>query len=253
MTSEKTANPLRTAVNILSPIPLVVLVGAYFTGNLTVNPIQAATQRAGDIAIIFLLLCLACSPVNTLFDVPKVLKLRRPLGLWAFYYASLHMLSYVGLDYGFNFAFFNQDNANKLYVYVGFITLTLLSVLAFTSRRWWKVKLGKNWKKLHKLVYLAGAVAVVHLALVIKGNLLDLMGDLWKPIAAGSVLTVALILRIPAVKAWVVSQRQKIRAARAPKQPFAAQPPDNLPGSATLDNSAAAGEVHGVEKALKSE
>ena len=247
MTAEKTANPLRTAVNILSPIPLVVLVGAYFTNNLTINPIQAATQRAGDIAIIFLLLCLACSPVNTLFDLPKVLKLRRPLGLWAFYYASLHMLSYVGLDYGFNFAFFNQDHADKLYVYVGLITLMLLSALAFTSRRWWKVKLGKNWKKLHKLVYLAGAVAVLHLALVIKGNLLELMGDLWKPIAAGSVLLVALILRIPAVKTRVIAQRQKVRAARVLKT----QTPSLQP--AALDHPAPAGEVRVAEKALKSE
>lgn len=247
MTAEKTANPLRTAVNILSPMPLVVLVGAYFTNNLTINPIQTATQRAGDIAIIFLLLCLACSPVNTLFDQPKVLKLRRPLGLWAFYYACIHMLSYVGLDYGFNFTFFNQDNADKPYVYVGLITLTLLSALAFTSRRWWKVKLGKNWKKLHKLVYLAGAVAVLHLALVIKGNLLELMGDLWKPIAAGSVLLAALILRIPAVKTWVIAQRQKIRAARALKtQPKSFQP-------TALDHPAPAGEVRVVEKTLKSE
>src|SRR5512145_3193115 len=102
MTAEKTANPLRTAVNILAPIPLVVLVWAYLTNRLTINPIQAANQYAGDIAIAFLLLCLACSPINTLFDLPKVLKLRRPLGLWSFYYACIHMLTYVGLDYGFD-------------------------------------------------------------------------------------------------------------------------------------------------------
>lgn len=213
MTTEKAANPLRTAVNILAPIPLVVLTWAYFTNRLTINPIQTATQYAGDIAIIFLLLCLACSPVNTLFDVPKVLKLRRPLGLWSFYYACIHMLTYVGLDYGFDFKLFNLDNSNKFYIYLGIITLTLLSALAFTSYKKWKVILGKSWKRLHKLVYLAGIVAVWHLTLVIKGDLLSLMGNIWKPLAAGGVLLLALILRIPPVKAWVIQERRKIQAA----------------------------------------
>jgi len=213
MTTEKARNPLRTAVNILAPMPLAVLTWAYFTDRLTINPIQAATQWAGDIAIIFLMLCLLCSPVNTLFDVPKVLKLRRPLGLWSFYYACVHMLSYVGLDYGFDFRLFNLDNADKPYVYLGLLTLTLLSALAFTSYKKWKVILGKGWKRLHKLVYVAGAVAVWHLSLVIKGDLLSLMGNIWKPLAAGAVLLLALTLRIPPVKAWVIQERRKIQAA----------------------------------------
>jgi sulfoxide reductase heme-binding subunit YedZ len=213
MTAEKAANPLRTAVNIIAPIPLVVLVWAYFTNRLTINPIQAATQHAGDIAIIFLMLCLACSPINTLFDVPKVLKLRRPLGLWSFYYACIHMLTYVGLDYGFDFRLFNLDNGNKFYIYLGILTLALLSALAFTSYKKWKVILGKGWKRLHKLVYLAGIVAVWHLAVVIKGDLLSLMGNIWKPLTAGAVLLLALTLRIPPVKSWVIQERRKIQAA----------------------------------------
>lgn len=213
MTAEKTANPLRTAVNILAPIPLVVLVWAYLTNRLTINPIQAANQYAGDIAIVFLLLCLACSPINTLFDLPKVLKLRRPLGLWSFYYACVHMLTYVGLDYGFDFRLFNLDNTDKPYVYLGLLTLALLSALAFTSHKKWKVILGKGWKRLHKLVYLAGIAAVWHLTLVVKGDLLSLMGNIWKPLAAAAVLLLALTLRIPPVKAWVIQERRKIQAA----------------------------------------
>lgn len=212
MTETKTANPLRLIVNILSPVPLAVVVWAYFTNHLTVNPIQTATQRLGDIAIVFLLLCLLCTPINTLFDVPKVLKLRRPLGLWSFYYASLHLLSNVGLDYGFNFDFFYRDNGNKIYIYFGMVAILILSALAFTSRRWWKIKLAKGWKRLHKWVYAAGAVAVIHLALVVKGNILRLMGNLWKPLIAAAVLIFALVLRIPPVKRWIISQRQSIQA-----------------------------------------
>lgn len=215
MTAEKKPNPLRQAVHVLAPMPLVALVIAYFTGNLTVNPIQAATQRAGDIAIIILLLELACTPVNTLFDIPMVLKLRRPLGLWAFYYACLHMLTYVGLDYGFDFDLFRLDHVNKPYILFGFITLLILSALAFTSRKWWKRKLGKNWKRLHKLVYAAGVMAVIHLALVVKGDFPALRGDIWKPLTAGVVLIFLLVLRIPAVKSSILARRQKNRAAAA--------------------------------------
>lgn len=215
MTAEKAINPLRRAIHFIAPVPLVVLAAAYFTGNLTINPIQAATQWAGDIAIIFLLLTLACSPVNTVFDIPMVLKLRRPLGLWTFYYASLHLLTYTGLDYGFNFRLFRLDNVDKPYILWGALTIAMLVPLAVTSQKWWKKKLGKAWKKLHRLVYLAGALAVVHLSLVVKGNILDLKGDLWKPLTAGSVLLVLLALRLPFVKAGIVKLRQKARVTQA--------------------------------------
>lgn len=212
-TAEK-ANPLRRALHFLAPIPLVVLAAAYFTGNLSINPIQVLNQLTGDITLIFLLLTLSCTPIHTLFDFPLILKLRRPLGLWTFYYACVHFLSYIGLDYGFNFRLFRLDNLDKAYIWVGMAALFTLAALAFTSRKWWKKTLGKNWKRLHKLVYLAGALAVLHLGLVIKGNLLDLQGDIWKPITAGIVLNVVLGLRLPFIKSWVINRRQKIQAAR---------------------------------------
>ena len=217
MSSVAANNPLRRAVHFLAPIPLFALAIAYFTGNLTINPIQAATRLSGDIAIIFLLLTLACSPVNTLFDVPRVLKLRRPLGLWTFYYASLHLLVNVGLDYRFDFRLFRLDNAGKPYILWGILTITVLTALALTSRKWWKKKLGKNWKNLHRLVYAAGATAVIHLALVVKGNLLNLQGDLWKPLTALAILIVLMVLRLPFVKAAITRSRQRRRAARGAK------------------------------------
>lgn len=215
MIAEKSGNPLRTVIHILAPIPLAALVIAYFTGNLTINPIQAATRWSGDIAIVFLLLTLACSPLNTLFDIPRVLKLRRPLGLWTFYYAALHLLTYTGLDYRFDFRLFQLDHQNKPYILWGVFTITVLVLLAFTSQRWWKKKLGKGWKKLHRLVYLAGVLGVVHLALVVKGNLIDLQGDIWKPLTAGILLLVLLVLRLPFIKTWVVNFRQNRRVSSA--------------------------------------
>jgi len=230
------ANPLRRLVHYLAPIPLVALAVAYFTDNLSINPIQVLNQLTGDIAIIFLLLTLACSPVHTLFDLPMVLKLRRPLGLWTFYYASLHFLSYIGLDYGFNFRLFRLDNISKAYVWVGMFTLLTLSALAFTSRKWWKKQLGKNWKRLHKLVYVAGALAVLHLGLVVKGNLLDLKGDIWKPFTAGIILIFLLALRVPVIKSWVIKQRQKRQAAHTLKRIGAQQPKAaSLPNAVVKD------------------
>src|SRR5574340_683404 len=234
MAPDKTPNPLRRAVHFIAPLPLILLAAAYFTGNLTINPVQAATRWAGDIAIVFLLLTLACAPLNTLFDLPMVLKLRRPLGLWTFYYASLHLLTYTGLDYGFDFRLFRLDNADKPYILWGLLTISALIPLALTSQKWWKKKLGKSWKKLHKLVYLAGIFAVVHLALVVKGNIFDLRGDLWKPLTAGSILLVLLLLRLPFVKTWIMNYRKKIKAART--LPPAGRLPVSLGENAVIDS-----------------
>jgi len=233
-------NPLRRAVHFLAPVPLVILAVVYFTGSLGINPIQVLNQLTGDITIVLLLLTLSCTPVHTLFDMPRVLKLRRPLGLWTFYYAVVHFLSYIGLDYGFNFRLFRLDNWDKAYIWVGMATLFTLAALAFTSRKWWKKTLGKNWKRLHKLVYLAGILAVVHLGLVVKGNLLDFQGDIWKPLTAGIVLLGLLVLRLPVIKSWVINRRRKFQSARILKK-IAGQEQNSIRSSTQIENNTQSG------------
>lgn len=94
---------LQMFVHIAAWIPLAVIIAAFLTGNLTANPIQAAQQRTGDTALILLGLSLACTPANTLFKFREAVKLRRPLGLYGYMYAAIHLLIFVGLDYGFDF------------------------------------------------------------------------------------------------------------------------------------------------------
>jgi sulfoxide reductase heme-binding subunit YedZ len=217
-------SPLQKAVHFLAWLPLIVLAVAYFTGNLTINPVQAAQQRTGDIAIILLLLSLACTPLNTLFGLPGLLKLRRPLGLYAFFYAGVHLLVYAGWDYSFNFTQASATLTEKRYLLAGIAALFILSLLALTSHNFWKVKMGKRWKKLHRLVYLAAGLVVLHVAWAIKGDVTRLSGDIWKPLAAGSVLALFLLARIPPIRKFLSGIRHKYtRRSSAAGHPPAGQ------------------------------
>jgi len=185
------------------------LVVDYLTGNLTVNPIQAVTQRTGDYALYFLVASLACTPLNTFFGFRKALSLRRMLGLYAFLFAALHFGTFIGLDYGLDWRLLLDEVALKRYILVGLGTLTILTLLAITSFRWWMKRLGKNWKRLHRLVYLASILVIVHFAWAVKGDLLRLQGDIWQPLLFGAIVALLLIARIPAV-------RRAVRAVRFP-------------------------------------
>lgn len=172
----------------------------YFSGGLGVNPIQAITRYTGKTALVLLVLSLACTPANTLFGARQALKIRRPLGLYAFLFAATHFFMFVGLDYLFDWELLWLDIAEKRYVWVGFTALLILLALAVTSFNWWKKHLGKNWKRLHRLAYLAGVLVVVHYAWVVKGDVLRLQGDIFQPIAFGVAVALLLLLRVPVVK-----------------------------------------------------
>jgi methionine sulfoxide reductase heme-binding subunit len=196
-------------MHILSWIPLLVLLWDYFGDNLGYYPAQQVTFRTGKLALIFLMLSLACTPLYTLSKYSPVIKLRRPLGLYAFLYASIHLLSFSGLDYQFNWAELLPYILEKRYIFVGLITFILLFLLAITSFKWWMIRLGKNWKRLHRLVYIAAPLAILHFALVVKGNLINLSGDIIQPLLFSILAAVLLILRIPPVKKAMIAQRNR--------------------------------------------
>ncbi len=182
-----------------------------WTGNLTVNPIQAATQRTGRYALTLLALSLACTPLNSLFGLRQALPARRTLGLYAFLFAAAHFTIFIWIDYDFNWEFMREEILDKNYILVGAAALTILTLLALTSFRWWQKKLGKRWKKLHRLVYLAAPLVVLHFAWARKGDLTSLRGDILQPLLFGLVIGVFLVLRIPAVKAWTGRVRHNIQ------------------------------------------
>lgn len=200
---------LQLVIHILGWLPLVWIFYDYFTGGLSVNPIQDIEQRSGRIGVYFLIATLACTPFNSLFGWPEFLKRRRALGLYAFMYISLHVLVFAGLDYGFNPSQLLALITQKLYLLVGTIALLMLIPLAVTSFDYFIRQMDRNWKRLHWLIYPAAILSVLHYALAQKGNLFALRGNIFKPFLLGIFLILLLGLRIPSVQKWVKGMRQK--------------------------------------------
>ena len=212
---------IRWAVHIAAWIPLIVLIIDALNDNLTVNPIQAATQRTGDTAIILLGLSLLCSPLSTYAGWKDAIKLRRALGLYAFMYAGIHFIIFAVVDFGLQLNFIIPEFLQKYYLWAGLPALIILVALAATSFRWMMRRMGKNWKRLHRLIYLGAILVVLHLALVIKGDFFRLGGDVWKPIVAAILIGGLLIVRIPPIRRALLSMkhlgaRAKPRSISAP-------------------------------------
>jgi methionine sulfoxide reductase heme-binding subunit len=207
---KKTALVLRIATHVGSWIPLGVLIWDYRTHHLTVNPIQAAEQRSGDIAIFLLMLCLACTPLSTVTGMSHLTQRRKALGLYAFFYASLHLFIYTVIDFGLDWPTLLGSVQEKPFIVVGLATFLILILLAATSFRWWMKKMGKNWRRLHALIYPAGVLAIVHFAWQIKGDFLRLRGDVARPLTYTVILLLLFILRIPRVRRVVSHWRQQV-------------------------------------------
>ena len=205
----KRYTPLQIAMHIYAWSVLVFLIFDFFTGNLSANPIQELEQRTGRHAITLLVLSLACTPLNTLFKWSEPLKRRRALGLYTFMYVTIHVLIYVDLDYGLAWSFIVQDVIEKPRLIVGFLAFLMLIPLAITSFDIWKKRLGKNWKRLHKTIYLIAPIVVLHYAWSKKGDLFALQGEIVRPLIYGLIVVMFLILRIPQVRKAVASLRDR--------------------------------------------
>ena len=183
----------QAAVHIAALLPLLLLIVNWTQDNLTFNPIHALELRTGKYALVLLILSLACTPLNTVFGFRQALKIRRPLGLYAFLYAGLHFLIFVGLDYQFDLFLLKEAIFEKRYALVGFAAGLILLSLAITSTRGWMKRLGKTWAKLHKFVYLAGILVVIHYVWLVKS-------DIRIPLLYGAIVLMLLIFRIPYVR-----------------------------------------------------
>ena len=203
-------NWLQIVIHIAGWIPLVLITYYFFTNNLTVNPIQDIEQRLGRVALYFLVATLAVTPLSTMTGWSGLLPRRRALGLYAFFYASLHVLVFLGLDYGFNFSQILPLLTGKLYLIIGVLAFSMLLPLAVTSFDYFIRHMGKNWKRLHWLIYPAGLIVILHYSLSLKGNLFTLKGNILQPLIWGIVIILLLILRLPALRRWISSVRRNI-------------------------------------------
>ncbi|HJQ15017.1 MAG TPA: protein-methionine-sulfoxide reductase heme-binding subunit MsrQ [Anaerolineales bacterium] len=202
--------PLQVAVHMYGWSALVFLLIDLFTDNLTANPIQALEQRTGRHAITLLVLSLACTPLNSLFGWRELLKRRRALGLYAFLYATIHVLIFVDLDYGLAWSLIVQTIVEKPYIVVGVIAFLMLIPIAFTSFDIWKKRLGKNWKRLHQLVYWIAPLAALHYAWGKKGDFFGLQGEIIRPLIYALIIVTLLVMRIPQVRRALASVRDRI-------------------------------------------
>jgi sulfoxide reductase heme-binding subunit YedZ len=142
------------------------------------------------------------------------LTLRKSLGLWAFFYALLHLLNFVGLDYAFNFSQIFQDAIlSKPYILAGLACLLLLVPLVFTSTRGWMRRLGRSWKRLHRLAYAAGVLAVLHFLWQAKA------AERWEPLLYAVGLGLLLFVRIPSVRHRIVQMRGAVMGRGAASTP----------------------------------
>jgi sulfoxide reductase heme-binding subunit YedZ len=199
---------LQALAHIGALIPLALMIWDVFSGNYGPDPIREFTLRTGKSALVLLILSLACTPINTLFKYGQVLRLRKPLGLYAFLYASIHFAIFIGVDYGFNMKLIQDALLEKRYALAGLTTGLILIPLAITSTRGWMKRLGKNWKKLHRLVYLAGILAVVHYVWLVKQGVSQ-------PWVFAGILLLLLSLRIKPIKTWAGSLFKGARRSRA--------------------------------------
>lgn len=184
---------IKTAIFLLSLIPFVLLVLGAINNTLGTNPVEAMTHDTGQWSLRFLLITLCVTPLRQLTGAAWLIRFRRMLGLFAFFYASLHFITYIWLDQFFDWTEILKDIPKRPFITVGFIAFVLLIPLAATSTNGMMRRLGKNWKKLHRLAYVVPLLAILHLLWVVKADTLE-------PLVYFSILMLLLFQRVYQVR-----------------------------------------------------
>jgi sulfoxide reductase heme-binding subunit YedZ len=186
--------PLLVNIACLLPIPWLLLDA--WQGNLTADPIRASIIRTGQIALVLLVLSLMCTPINSIFGFKPALRVRRAFGDYSFMYVCVHFAIFVSLDYGFDFQIIGTELLKRPYAMVGLVTGLLLIPLAITSFPPWQKRLGKNWKRLHRLVYGIVVLDALHFILSVKQGVTE--PYLWMIF-----ILFLLVLRIPPIRRFL--------------------------------------------------
>jgi sulfoxide reductase heme-binding subunit YedZ len=158
----------KVVVFVAALVPLALLIRGTLTGNLGVNPAETIRLETGRWALKFLLLSLAISPARRLTGWNILIQYRRLLGLFAFFYSSVHLVTYWAFDLAFEFAPIPDDIIKRPFITIGFASFLLMVPLALTSTKGWIRRLGKKWALLHRLVYVSAICAAIHFAWKVK-------------------------------------------------------------------------------------
>ena len=199
-----TARLLGIAIQVGALVPLALLLWDYWLGQLGADPIREITSRTGKPALILLGFSLACTPLNIMFGWTQPTRLRKPLGLYSFLYASLHVLTFLWLDYGLDPGLIAEVVLQKRYALAGGAAFLLLVLLAATSNRWSKRKLGKRWKELHRLAYVIGVLAAVHFLWLVKNAYTE-------PLIFAAILGMLLLIRVKPIRQKIACWRHELK------------------------------------------
>jgi sulfoxide reductase heme-binding subunit YedZ len=191
-------------VFLLCVVPLGILVWQARTANLGANPVEFVQHATGDWTLRFLVFTLCITPLRKLLKLPDLIRYRRMLGLFAFFYACLHFLTYLGPDQSFDLAAIWKDIAKRPFVTVGFTAFVLLIPLALTSTAGWIRRLGgRRWQMLHRAIYISAICGVIHYYWLVKSAVL-------RPLTYGAIVAVLLLWRL---RDWFIRRGRTITAA----------------------------------------
>src|SRR6202171_268305 len=190
----------KPVVFLLCLFPLAALGWRALHGELTANPIEFITHATGDWTLRFLVITLCVTPFRKILHLPELIRFRRMLGLFAFFYACLHFTTYIWLDKFFDISEMWKDIAKRKYITVGFTAFLLLIPLAVTSTAGWIRRLGgKRWQRLHRLIYVSAALGVIHYYWLVKS-------DVRKPLEYAFLIGALMVWRIGA---WIIGRRRR--------------------------------------------
>lgn len=193
---------IRAVLFVLCLLPVLWLIWGFFQHQLGANPFEVLTRETGLWTLRLLLLTLLVRPLAEHFRQPSLLRLRRMLGLFSFFYACLHMLTYLWFDQFFNWHEIGTDILKRPYITLGMLAFVLLIPLALTSTRNMRRRLGRRWQTLHRLIYVIGVLGVIHFLLLVKA-------DLREPLIYATLLAGLLAWR------WFAARRRNLRPALA--------------------------------------
>ncbi len=180
---------LKPSIFTLSLIPFIIITYKIFLNKLGPEPVKEITHFTGEWTLIFICLTLSMSPLKRFTNFKFWIKIRRILGLFVFFYATLHLLTYIVIDYRLDWSQIIDDVVKKKYIFVGFTAWLLLVPLVLTSSQRMMILLKKNWNKLHKLIYVIAIFGSLHFIWLSKTIF-------FKPLIYSLIILLLLLLRI---------------------------------------------------------
>ena len=178
----------KPSIFFLSLIPFLLILYKIIFNKLGPEPVKEITHFTGEWTLLFIIFSLSMSPLKKITKLNIWISFRRMLGLFLFFYATLHMLTYVAIDYRLDFQSISKDILTKKFIFVGFAAWILLLPLAFTSSKKAMIYLKDKWKKLHRLIYIISILGIIHFIWLVKK-------DLTEPLIYAAIVVILLLFR----------------------------------------------------------